>query len=273
MEKKELAHQAIVELRDFARLYSIQSLFIVGGYCRAKVMGDDLNAIEDIDVASAYPGDAMRICGLFASEILRSTPKFYQRTGTGVVNFGSGDNTIRIEFQNSSVNSYKQNEDVRLWMRKNGIENSPLQNNVYGRDFSINSLIMWLKNGEFYDLTRKAVKDIEDRKIRTLLPPSLIVKYNPMIILRAIRFAVRYDFFIVPELRKAMKQNVGLLTKAYSKERLTKEIEKIFRTNTKDGLEELQKYQLMSLVIPEQLKKHVRIMERKSERNKGTNKF
>jgi len=253
MSKADIAENVITELRRFAKLYSVDSLFVVGGYCRAKILNDPED-INDIDVASAYPHQAMRLCGLFASEILRTTPRFYTRTGTGVVEYKG----LKVEFQNQSINTYMHNEDILLWMRKKGISNTPLLNNVYGRDLTINSLIYSISNGELYDITGRAVDDLQNKIIDTILPGELIIKYNPSVVLRAIHFACRYDFNIVPPLRKLMKKQRGRLEKAYSQEHLTKEIDKILRSDTKRGLKELQKFNLFGLVIPDQLQQYLK---------------
>ena len=251
MSKQAIAEEIVSELRHFAKLYSLESLFVVGGYCRAKIL-NDYEDLEDIDIAAAYPHQALRLCGLFASEVLHTTPTFYHRTGVGSIQYKG----LRLEFQNESINSYMHNEDVKLWMRKNAIRNTPLLNNIYGRDLTINSLILSIKNGELYDLTGKAIEDLERKQIRSILPAQLIMKYNPLVILRSIRFACRYNFHIVPELRKEIRDKKEVLKKAYSQERLVKEVEKILRSDTKRAKEELQRYDLLSLVLPEQVEKY-----------------
>ena len=259
MDKSRVAEEIILKLMDFVKRYSLDSLFIVGGWCRSKIMNDPKD-IKDIDVASAYPRQGMTICGIFASEILKTTPEFYHRTGTGSIVYED----LKIEFQNASTSSYMKNEEVRKWMRLHRIIDSPLMENIYGRDFTINSIIFSLKNGEFYDLTKKAIDDIERKTISSIIDAHLLVKYNPIVILRAIRFSVRYDFRIDSQLRKAMNQYYGLLNKTYSKERISREIEKILQTNSEKGLEKLKQYNLMSLIVPDQLRKYLKIKEKKN---------
>lgn len=259
--RKEVINEVVAKLRFFSHTYNLISLFICGGYCRSLIL-KNTETIEDIDVASAYPNDAIRLCGFFSSEFLKEMPVFYHRTGTGSVEYQG----IRIEFQNESINSYMHNEEVVNWMRKNHISPTPLMNNIYGRDFTINSLIFSLKTGELYDLTRKAINDFKKKMIVPLLPAEILIKYSPMSILRAIRFAIQYDFIIVPELRSEMKKNKQKLTDSYSRERISKEIEKILKINTKTGLEQLQKYNLTSLIVPEQLSKYVNIKEKRRDK-------
>lgn len=257
MDKRENIDEIIKLLNQFSRLYSIDSLFLVGGYCRSLVL-KNTEELSDLDVASAYPGDAIKLCGFFASEFLHETPKYYHKTGTASVDY----NGVRIEFQNESSQQYMHNDAVKEWMKKNRIENTPLNNNVYGRDFTINSLLFSIKTGELYDLTKKAVDHLEKKNISTILPAEIVVKYNPIIILRAIRFLCQYDFFIHPELRMEMKKNTDKLIKSYSKERISQEIEKILKINTKEGLIQLEKFGLTRLILPKQLSKYIEVKKK-----------
>lgn len=253
--RAELAEEVVGLIRHFAKLYSIESLFIVGGYCRAKVMGDD-ESVDDIDVASAFPRQAMSMCGLFASEVLHTTPTFYQRTGTGMVEY----NGMRIEFQNDSVNSYMQNPDVIQWMRSQRLPDVPVINNVFGRDFTINSLLLGVSDDKFYDITGRGVQDINRKTICSILPANILIRYNPLAITRAIRFSIRYGFIIHPELRKAMKRNVESLFKAYTRERLVLEAKKILSSNPEKGIQALEKYGLGRLLMDESLSEYAEVV-------------
>jgi tRNA nucleotidyltransferase/poly(A) polymerase len=244
-------------LRQFAKLYSIDSIFFAGEYCRSLVL-KGTEQINYMDVVSAYQNDAIKLCGFFSSEFLHQSPTYYHKTGTAQVTY----NGIKIEFQNGSMHRYMHNDDVKEWMRKNRIENTPLINNIYGRDFTINSLVFSIKTGELYDLTKRATEHIEKKIISTILPSEIAIKYNPIIILRAIRFLCQYDFFIAPELRAEMKTNIDKLTKNYSKERITQEIEKILKINTKEGLVQFKKYGLTRFITREQISNYISVKEK-----------
>lgn len=255
-KKTQLVHDVIVKLEAFSRIYGISSIFIAGGYCRALLM-KNMNDVKDIDVASAYPGEAIMLGGLFASEILHTTPRFYERTGTAAVTYKTDYGEILVEFQNMSNNAYMYNGDIRYWMRAEGIEDVPLMHNIYGRDFTINSLIYSLNDQEMYDPTGRGQKDFEDKRISPLLPAHLLVKYNPLSILRAIRFSLRYDFWIDKELKTAMRQGRHLLLRAFSKDRMLKEIVKILHIDSKQGLSELKRYGLDELVSTREIKDYL----------------
>jgi tRNA nucleotidyltransferase/poly(A) polymerase len=203
-EHQALVYEAINKLRYFCRLYNIDSLFVVGGFCRAKYLARTWE-VKDIDVASAYPSQAQLLGGLFASEIAETVPTYYHRTGTVGIDYKSDHGTITIEFQGTSAQSYMNNQDVREWLHSRNIDDVPLMQNVYGRDFTINALLYSLKSGDLIDVTGRAVADFERKKIVSLLPARLLVKNNPMVVLRAIRFSLQYDFLIHGALQDEMR--------------------------------------------------------------------
>lgn len=261
-QSKTLVIEEVIEkLRYFANLYGIESLFVVGGYCRDTLLNRQ-NQIEDIDVASAYHEQAIQLGGLFASEVLNTAPEFYKRSGAAAVKYTSEFGSIKIEFQGQSTNAYMYNQDVRTWMHNQGIEDVPLMNNIYGRDFTINTVIYSLKKDAFYDITQLATEDFEKKLIKTILPANMIVQYNPLIILRAIRFALTYDFHIDYNLRDAITGQVDLLKTQLSEDRIMKEIVRILKFNGPKGLELLKHYELDSLLLRPDIKEHLNLESR-----------
>jgi tRNA nucleotidyltransferase/poly(A) polymerase len=258
VNKEILIHDAIAKLSYFCKLYGINTLFVVGGYCRAMYM-DELWKVNDIDVASAYEDQAEQLCGLFASEVLKTMPEFYKRSGAGAVNYTSDEGTIKIEFQGRSVNEYMNNKEVREWMHSQEIEDVPIMHNIFGRDFTINALLMGMSDGILRDPTGLAADDLEKGTIRSLLPAEMLVKYNPLAILRAIRFALTYDFHIEESLRVAMQSGVGALTKTLSQERIMKEIVRILKVDGPKALEMIQKYNLGQFLMSPEVKDYLRL--------------
>ena len=256
--KKELLIQEVVaKLRHFARLYGIRSIFIVGGYTREHYLGK-IWRTKDIDVASAFHEQAKQLGGLFASEILNSAPRFYERTGTALVEYPSEFGMIKVEFQGDSINAYMHNQEIKVWMQQKNIEDVPLMNNIYGRDFTINSLIYSLHNGRMYDPINKAIRDFERKRICSLLPAHILIKYNPLAALRAARFAIQYDFLIDSELRIAIKEaGVDNLRKSLSEERIVKEIVKVLKTDPEEGLEILKRLELDRILLHPDVKKYI----------------
>ena len=254
---KEIAvNEVIAKLVHFTRLYAIGSLFVVGGFAREFFM-NKLWRINDIDVASAFEDEAMQLGGLFASEELKVLPKVYQRSGAAMVMYQSKFGDIKVEFQGKSINSYMHNQEVRIWMHQNNIPDIPLMNNIYGRDFTINALIFSLHNEKLYDPTKRAINGLERKRIIPLLPAKMLIKYNPLAILRAIRFALTYDFHIDPSLRTEMKSGYDDLVKSLSKDRIIKEVVRILKIKPVEGLEMLKKYNLDQILLDPEIKQYL----------------
>jgi len=257
--RQVLIDEVVAKLQYFAKLYGINSIFIVGGYCREHYLGTTWKT-NDIDVASAYADQALQLGGLFASEVLKVPPRFYERTGTAMIQYTSEIGSIKVEFQSSSINTYMHSEDIKEWMREENIDDVPLMNNIYGRDFTINSLIYSLHNGNMYDPTDSGVSDFEKKRIRSLLPPEMLIKYNPLAALRAIRFAILYDFRIDPDLRHVIKiAGVDNLKASLSEKRIVQEIVKILKLKPQEGLEMLKKLELDRILLHPNVKRYIEL--------------
>jgi tRNA nucleotidyltransferase (CCA-adding enzyme) len=95
------------------------------------------------------------------------------------------------------------------------------------RDFTINSLFYNLNTQQVEDFTNMGLDDLNNKIIRTPLPPSLTFQDDPLRILRAIRFSARYNFTLHPDIiASALDPNIlkNLQTKI-SRERILKECE------------------------------------------------
>jgi len=248
INKTEFVKETVAKLKYFAQLYGINSLFLVGGYCRSTYF-NDFSDLHDLDVASAYDRQAVEMAGLFASEIVNSVPTIYERTQTAMVEYKSGDNAIRIEFQGKSPSPYMYNQEIRDWMHNQGIEDVPLMHNIYGRDFTINSLIYSLFNENMYDLTERAVEDLDRGRIVSILPAAYLIKYNPLAALRAIRFSLRYEFSIDEELKDAIKNSYPFIAASLSEERVAKELVRILTIDGERAISVLKENNLDRLLL------------------------
>ena len=192
-------------------------------------------------------------------------PTFYERTGTAMVEYPSKVGPIRIEFQGNSVNAYMYNQDIRTWLQANSIENVPLMNNLYGRDFTMNALICSLHNGNMYDPTHLAVKDLEDKVIRSILPAEMLIKYNPLAAIRAVRFSLENEFSIDSDLQKAIKKDaVVSLQQSVSQKRIVSEIVKVLKIGGEKGLDFLKKLDLDRILLDPAVKEYIYRGEKKN---------
>lgn len=73
------------------------------------------------------------------------------------------------------------------------------------RDFTINAMFYNINTQSIEDLTGRGVTDLEEGVLRTPLDPFVTFIQDPLRILRAIRFAAKYNMELDPELIRAAK--------------------------------------------------------------------
>lgn len=95
------------------------------------------------------------------------------------------------------------------------------------RDLTINSLFYNITTGEVEDLTGKGLADLRAGVIRTPLPPERTFLDDPLRVLRAIRFAARFQFRVDEEVQEAARLPSvrAALGSKISRERIGKEVE------------------------------------------------
>lgn len=246
MPNTEQVNELVAKLSYFAQEYGVNSLFVAGDFCLNMYLGLPQN-LDKIEVCIADNNQVMQLASLFATEINETAIHSNKENNSATI---PGD--VSIEFQGSSTNSYMYNQEVQNWFQKENIEQVPITHNLYGRDFTVNALLYSLYTEKAYDQTNLAEKDIKDRRLISLLPPRMLVKYKPTVILDAISFSLSRKFHIDPELRSAMKAGHYLLPQYLSSDRIISAIVGILKIDGEEGLKMIQDYNLGEyLLIPE----------------------
>ena len=142
-------------------------------------------------------------------------------------------------------------EQYTTGSRKPTVTGSELKDDVERRDFTVNSLLKDLSTGEILDLTGMGKADIKAGIVRTPLNPDKIFTDDPLRMLRAIRFAVKYNWKLPLFMVRGLKKNASQLTNI-SQERIRDELNKILVTSSPDkGIKLLKITGLLQFVIPE----------------------
>ena len=133
---------------------------------------------------------------------------------------------MEVEFVGARKESYDRNS------RKPVVEDGTLEEDQLRRDFTINAMAFSLQEEDFGALVDPfgGIKDLAAGIIRTPLDPEQTYSDDPLRMLRAIRFATRLGFTIVPESLDAMRRMAGRL-KILSRERIVEELDKMLLTN------------------------------------------
>ncbi|MHB1190999.1 MAG: CCA tRNA nucleotidyltransferase, partial [Armatimonadota bacterium] len=214
-------------------------LFLVGGVVRDKVMGRP--HAEDVDIV--LEGDAPALARfLHEVGIAERRPVIYSRFGTAMLSVGGKT----IELVGARRESYAPES------RKPEVATGTLKEDVLRRDFTINTLLENLHTGEVLDLTGRGMADIRDGIIRTPTEPATTFYDDPLRMLRAVRFAVRFNFSIEEGTYRAILADAPRLA-IVSRERIRDELAKMLLDDPARGLELLAEMGLLAQFAPELL--------------------
>ncbi len=220
------------ELMDlFNILNSSYESYFVGGAVRDMILGYSIN---DYDITTlATPDEIRETLHMYKTiDIGGSLGTVLARTE----NFSVDITPFRIE---GEYKNYRKPEEV--------IFSKDVRDDIKRRDFTINAI---LYNGEFIDYVG-GIEDLKNKIIRAIGDPEERIKEDALRILRAVRFASKYDFEIEEGLKSAIISNVSLL-KNISYERIRDEFVKILLDkNVKLGINLLKELHILDIILPE----------------------
>ena len=226
-------------------------VFIAGGYVRDEFMGLDP---KDIDLVIEMPNGGIEFAKWVTKELgiySGSNPVIFPRFGTakfnlrGIKHKGQDLTDIDVECVMTRKEKYTDSS------RKPEVSVGTLKQDVERRDFTVNSLLKDLTTGEILDLTGKGKNDIKKGVVQTPLDPNVIFTEDPLRMLRAIRFTVKYGWKLPLFMIRAIKNNASKL-KNISSERIQEELNKMLVTKSPDtAVRLLQITGLSKFVAPE----------------------
>ena len=218
------AQQTLKRLRDSTRNSPYEgNLYLVGGLLRDRALG--LPLANDLDLV--LEGDAIALAHfLYAQKLSRHFPVTYPRFGTAMIHVAASDSAdapeTAVELVSARAESYQADS------RKPDVRQGSLREDVFRRDFTINTLLQNLHTGETLDLTGRAFTDLQVGILRTPLEPRLTFFDDPLRMLRAVRFASRFDFKIEAEVWQAIcEESERLRPPQIAHERIREEFVKI----------------------------------------------
>lgn len=201
-------------------------VFLVGGCVRDEIMQ---TKIHDIDIAVDLVNGGIR----FAKWLQKKRLVARGRSVQIFEHFGTAKVRLRA-FPKDVVDCVQTRKDRYVYEEDPHPEENfgTIKEDAIRRDLTINSLYVNVSTGELLDPTCLGMQDIEHHVIRTPNDPDETFTDNPMHILRCIRFAVRYEWNIEPDLIDSMKRNVDILAEA-TPTRITKEVMSILKLKRK----------------------------------------
>ena len=227
-------------------------VYIAGGYVRDVVRGANP---KDIDLVVAMPEGGIKFAEWLTKKIgvykRGSNPVVYPKFGTakfmmkGVTHNGQDLSDLDIEAVMTRKEQYRPGD------RKPDVSPGTLKQDVERRDFTVNSLLKDLTTGEIKDLTGQGKADIKKGVVRTPLDPDVIFSEDPLRMLRAIRFTVKYGWDLPFFMIKSIKRNARKINNI-SNERIRDELDKMLVTKRpKQAMRLLKITGLLQHVMPE----------------------
>lgn len=160
---------------------------LIGGYIRDIIANGSSNG--DIDIVLRHGKskefvEALQQQGASSSEV-------FENTGTSHLVF----NDLEIEIQSANNSLVHFNIDSEL--KRLGVPTTWINRNVYERDFTINTIIYDIMQKTVLDITGFGVNDLtKDKVLRCPINSMVAIVNNPIIITRAIKFALEFDLTI-----------------------------------------------------------------------------
>ena len=202
------------------------SLYAVGGSVRDALLGERRRDDFEIDfTTNARPDDIERLLKPVCSALWQQGKAF------GTVGGTLRDSGVKVEITTFRSESYVDHS------RKPSVEwGDSLEADLGRRDFTINALALDVMalNAEAPDVQtlfdfHYGFRDLNDRVLRTPIDPEILFADDPLRMLRAARFAARFEMSIDPALEAAATKMAEQLTKV-SPERVRGELDLLLLT-------------------------------------------
>eukprot|EP00596_Hydrurales_sp_CCMP1899_P008325 CAMPEP_0119046230 /NCGR_PEP_ID=MMETSP1177-20130426/45243_1 /TAXON_ID=2985 /ORGANISM="Ochromonas sp, Strain CCMP1899" /LENGTH=662 /DNA_ID=CAMNT_0007019101 /DNA_START=210 /DNA_END=2195 /DNA_ORIENTATION=- len=225
---------------------------VAGGWVRDKLLG--VGGKEDVDIAldnmagndfAMKLNDWHRKNGFrsFKIGLIQSNPEKSKHLETATVQLGR----LSVDFVNLRTETYA--DDSRIPVMTFG---TPLED-AMRRDLTINSLFYNIHTNAVEDFSGRGVADLIEGIIRTPLPALVTFQDDPLRVLRAVRFACRFEFDVSSDLLIAASDitvRVALGTKV-SRERVLVEVESMIKSiHSTRAVGLLKLIGLIHLVLP-----------------------
>ena len=199
-------------------------VFVVGGFVRDLIMGKDPKDIDLLIDGDINAGDGITFAEWFCKKenIFKkdSNPLVYGLYGTAMFQF------MGEKIECVAPRSEKYQNDSRNPV----VSSCTLEDDCFRRDFTVNSLFINISNNELVDYSKNGLNDIKNKIIRSTSNPDIIFTEDPLRILRAIRFATRFNSTIEEKTFEGMKRHVDRL-EIISKERIQDEFSKMITSD------------------------------------------
>lgn len=206
---------------------------VAGGWVRDKILGresDDIDIAVDTMSGQAFAktlkryldskkGNKQQMTGKLA--VIKANPDQSKHLETATMKILGTD----IDFVHLRTERYTEGSRIP------DVAFGSAEEDAYRRDLTINALFYNINTSTVEDFTGKGFEDLRRGIIGTPLPARKTFLDDPLRVLRALRFAFRFDFKIAPEIIEGCKDPAVRLAfqSKVSRERVGVEMKKIIK--------------------------------------------
>lgn len=218
-------------------------VFAVGGCCRDEIIGCE---IKDIDLAVSLPGGGIGFAEwIFEKGLAVKAPVTFPVFGTAMLRLKEFPED---EIEIVQTRAEKYTDSTR---RDPTTVFGSIESDCRRRDLTINALYYDITQEEMLDILGCSIDDIHNHVLRTPDDPTSTFDDDPVRILRAVRFASRFDWEIDKATFEGMKSNAHRL-EIVKKERMQAEFDKMLNgPHPVKAMEMLREIGAMPYVMPE----------------------
>lgn len=200
-------------------------VYSVGGCERDAFLGKE---IKDIDLVVDVAEGGIRLANYLQQESFVHEPIVtYPNFGTAMFRLNKFPG-LELEAVHTRSECYREKDS-----RNPETSFGTIKEDCKRRDFTYNAIYHNISKDETCFFNSRSERDIKENILRTCGAPDIIFEEDPLRILRAIRFACRYNSIIEPNTFDGMKYYVKRL-EILSKERIQDELVKIVTGNNLD---------------------------------------
>lgn len=223
-------------IEQTAQEKGLSTPFICGGTPRDKMMGR-LNQLADVDITT---GD---------SSVFQLAPAVAVKLpGSKIKTMADKHSQIMLDDLKIDFSSNFLVPNISQMLKGVGIKQpTPLQCELFSRDFTCNALLMSIDLEKIYDPTGLGIKDIKDKFLRTCLPARITLGSQGRRVIRIIYLAVKLGFEVDPEIIEWVKENPKAILDAKPRQ-ISEKIEtalNIDKTRTIQLLDEMKLWDVL----------------------------
>jgi tRNA nucleotidyltransferase/poly(A) polymerase len=227
-DEEKLIFDFLLEVNSFYKLNT--TLRVAGGWVRNKLLGilcDDIDVALDNMLGKEFAEYVTKHAELKGMKqhtvgVIEARPEQSKHLETATTHiYGQA-----IDFVNLRCEEYATDSRIPTSMRLG----TPLEDSLR-RDLTINSLYYNLNNRTVEDFTGRGVQDLQLGLVQTPLPARSTFLDDPLRVLRAVRFAVTFNFLVTDELIESaqLREVHDALAEKVSRERIGTELGKMMK--------------------------------------------